>query len=81
MVILLIIGILLFPVNVELIPSSPDGQLGLLLVITSIKMMALGETPYTLPKSPISPTIGRPIMDPSSSLICSSPLQILPFAL
>lgn len=42
---LLFLGLLLFPVNLGLIPFSPDGQLGLLLVITSIQMMALGETP------------------------------------
>lgn len=42
---LLFLGILLFPVNLGLIPFSPDGQIGLLLVITAIQMMALGETP------------------------------------
>lgn len=45
-VLLVVLGLLLFPVNLGLIPFSPDGQLGLLLVITSIQMMALGETPF-----------------------------------
>ena len=36
---------LLFPVNTGVIPFSPDGQLGLLLVIIAIQMMTLGETP------------------------------------
>lgn len=42
---LLLLGILLFPVNLGIIPFSPDGQLGLLMVIMAIQMMALGETP------------------------------------
>jgi len=42
---LVILGLLLFPVNLGLIPFSPDGQLGLLLVIMAIQMLALGETP------------------------------------
>lgn len=42
---LVILGLLLFPVNQGLIPFSPDGQLGLLLVIMAIQMLALGETP------------------------------------
>lgn len=41
---LTLLGIFLFPVNFGLIPFSPDGQLGLLLFIFSIQMMALGET-------------------------------------
>lgn len=41
---LVLLGIFLFPVNIGLIPFSPDGQLGLLLFIFSIQMMALGET-------------------------------------
>lgn len=44
-VLLTILGLLLFPVNRGIIPFSPDGQLGLLLVIMAIQMMALGETP------------------------------------
>ena len=44
-VLLVILGLLLFPVNLGLIPFSPDGQLGLLLVIMAIQMLALGETP------------------------------------
>lgn len=43
-VLLTILGILLFPVTNKLIPFSPDGQLGMLLFIFSIQMMALGET-------------------------------------
>jgi len=44
-VLLTLLGLLLFPVNLGMIPFSPDGQLGLLLVITSIQILALGETP------------------------------------
>ncbi len=44
-VLLTLLGLLLFPVTFGIIPFSPDGQLGLLLVITAIQMMALGETP------------------------------------
>lgn len=44
-ILLILLGILLFPVTFGLVPFSPDGQLGLLLVIVSIQMMALGETP------------------------------------
>lgn len=42
---LILLGLLLFPVNLGLIPFSPDGQLGLLLVIMAVQMLALGETP------------------------------------
>ncbi len=44
-VLLVVLGLLLFPVSGGMLPFSPDGQLGLLLVITAIQMMALGETP------------------------------------
>lgn len=44
-VLLTLLGILLFPVANGLIPFSPDGQLGLLLFIYAIQIMALGETP------------------------------------
>jgi hypothetical protein len=44
-VLLTLLGLLLFPVNLGIIPFSPDGQLGLLLVIVAIQMLALGETP------------------------------------
>ena len=44
-VLIVLLGFLLFPVNIGIIPFSPDGQLGLLLIIYSIQMMALGETP------------------------------------
>jgi len=40
-----VLGLLLFPVNLGIIAFSPDGQLGLLLTVTAIQMMALGETP------------------------------------
>jgi len=39
------LGLLLFPVNLGLLPFSPDGQLGLMLTIMAIQMMALGDTP------------------------------------
>jgi len=44
-VLITILGFLLFPVNMGVLPFSPDGQLGLLLVIMAIQMMTLGETP------------------------------------
>jgi uncharacterized membrane protein HdeD (DUF308 family) len=44
-ILLILLGVLLFPVTFGLVPFSPDGQLGLLLVIVAIQMMALGETP------------------------------------
>jgi len=40
-----LLGILLFPVSLGLLPFSPDGQLGLLLVLTAIQILAMGETP------------------------------------
>ncbi|MBN1432631.1 MAG: hypothetical protein JW931_07630 [Methanomicrobiaceae archaeon] len=42
---LLLLGFLLVPVNLGIIPFSPDGQLGLLMVVMAIQMMSLGETP------------------------------------
>ncbi|WP_292386134.1 hypothetical protein [Methanoculleus sp. UBA430] len=42
---LVLLGLLLFPVNQGVLPFSPDGQLGLLLVIMAIQMLALGDTP------------------------------------
>ncbi|KLK87900.1 hypothetical protein SZ63_07730 [Methanoculleus sediminis] len=44
-VLLVLLGLLLVPVNLGTLPFSPDGQLGLLLVIMAIQMLALGETP------------------------------------
>jgi hypothetical protein len=44
-ILLTFLGLLLFPANLGLLPFSPDGQLGLLLVIMAIQMMALGDTP------------------------------------
>ncbi|WAI00472.1 hypothetical protein [Methanogenium organophilum] len=42
---LILLGILLIPVNLGMIPFSPDGQLGLLMVVMAVQMLALGETP------------------------------------
>lgn len=42
---LVLLGLLLFPVNLGLLPFSPDGQIGLLMVIMAVQMLALGETP------------------------------------
>ncbi len=39
------LGLLLFPVSLGLLPFSPDGQLGLMLTIMAVQMMALGDTP------------------------------------
>lgn len=44
-VLLTLIGLILFPVSLHIIPFSPDGQLGLLLIVTAIQILALGETP------------------------------------
>lgn len=44
-VLLAFLAILLVPVNLGLLPFSPDGQLGLLLVIMAIQVLAVGETP------------------------------------
>ncbi|MGO9118747.1 MAG: hypothetical protein ACLQPD_14210 [Desulfomonilaceae bacterium] len=40
-----LLGLLLFPVSLDMLPFSPDGQLGLLLTIMAIQMMTLGDTP------------------------------------
>jgi len=44
-ILLTFLGLLLFPVNLGVIAFSPDGQLGLLLTIMALQMMALGDTP------------------------------------
>ena len=44
-VLLTFLGLLLFRVYKGIIPFSPDGQLGLLMVITAIQILAIGETP------------------------------------
>jgi uncharacterized membrane protein HdeD (DUF308 family) len=44
-ILLSFLGLLLFPVNLGKVAFSPDGQLGLLLTIMAIQMMALGDTP------------------------------------
>lgn len=44
-VLLTFLGLLLFPVNLGLLPFSPDGQLGLLLTVMAIQIMTLGDTP------------------------------------
>jgi uncharacterized membrane protein HdeD (DUF308 family) len=40
-----LLGMLLFPVAIGLLPFSADGQLGLLLVLTAVQMTAMGDTP------------------------------------
>ena len=40
-----LLGVLLFPVALDLLPFSPDGQLGLILVLMAIQILALGDTP------------------------------------
>ena len=40
-----LLGLLLFPVGLGMLPFSPDGQLGLLLTIMAIQMMIMGDTP------------------------------------
>lgn len=42
---LTLLAVLLVPVNLGLLPFSPDGQLGVLVVVNAIQIMALGETP------------------------------------
>ena len=44
-VLLTLLGMLLFPVNLGVLPFSPDGQLGLLVVLMAIQMMTMGDTP------------------------------------
>jgi len=44
-VLLAFLAVLLVPVSLGLLPFSPDGQLGLLLVIMAIQVLAMGETP------------------------------------
>ncbi|MCQ2356461.1 MAG: hypothetical protein MJ014_05535 [Methanocorpusculum sp.] len=44
-VFMVVLGVLLIPVNLGLLPFAPSSQLGLLLVIFSMQMMLLGETP------------------------------------
>ncbi|MFZ2446674.1 MAG: hypothetical protein WAW37_09975 [Syntrophobacteraceae bacterium] len=44
-ILLTLLGALLFPVNLGMLPFSPDGQLGVLLTVMAIQVMALGDTP------------------------------------
>ncbi|MFZ0790288.1 MAG: hypothetical protein WAM94_11790, partial [Chromatiaceae bacterium] len=44
-ILLALLAVLLVPINMGDLPFSPDGQLGLLLVIMAIQVLALGETP------------------------------------
>ena len=44
-ILLSLLALLLVPVNLGIIPFSPDGQLGLLIVIMAIQFLAMGETP------------------------------------
>ncbi len=47
-VFLLILGVLLIPVNLGLLPFSGSAQLGLLMVIFAVQMLASGNTPIGL---------------------------------
>jgi hypothetical protein len=49
---LVLLGMLLVPVSLGLMPFSPDGQLGLLLTVMAIQVMALGDTPIGSLKGP-----------------------------
>ena len=44
-VFMVLLGLLLLPVNLGLLPFSGGAQLGLLMVIFAIQMLALGSTP------------------------------------
>ena len=44
-VLLTLLGLLLFPVNLGMLPFSIDGQLGLLLFIMAVQMLTTGYTP------------------------------------
>lgn len=44
-VLITLLGLLLFPVYLGLLPFSPDGQLGLVLFIVAVQMLAMGDTP------------------------------------
>lgn len=44
-VFMLLLGLLLLPVSLGLIPFSPSAQLGLLMVLFGIQMLAVGSTP------------------------------------
>lgn len=41
-----LLGLLLFPVSLGMLPFSPDGQLGLTLTIMAIQVLAMGDTPF-----------------------------------
>lgn len=42
---MVVLGVILIPVNLGLLPFSPSSQLGMMLVIFAMQMMFLGETP------------------------------------
>ncbi len=44
-VFLVLLGALLVPVNLGILPFSPSAQLGLLMVVNSVQMLAAGSTP------------------------------------
>jgi uncharacterized membrane protein HdeD (DUF308 family) len=44
-VLLTLLAVLLVPISLGTLPFSPDGQLGLLLTIMAIQILAMGETP------------------------------------
>lgn len=58
-VFMLILGVLLIPVSLGLLPFSGGAQLGLLLVIFAVQMLASGSTPIgPFPRSPLVIAIG-----------------------
>jgi hypothetical protein len=60
-VFMLILGILLVPVNLGLIPFSGSAQLGLLVVILAIQMLASGSTPIgPFPRTWLMMALGFP---------------------
>lgn len=44
-VFLVLLGLLLVPVNLGILPFSPSAQLGLLMVVNAVQMLAAGSTP------------------------------------
>jgi uncharacterized membrane protein HdeD (DUF308 family) len=60
-IILIFLGLLLFPVNLGLLAFSPDGQLGLLLTVMAIQTICLGDTPlgrFRIPAKLTAPISG-----------------------
>ena len=46
---MLILGVLLVPVSLGILPFSPSAQLGLLVIILAIQMIAFGSTDWRIP--------------------------------